>query len=597
MKLAQLQDIPNKALSTSVTSIFNGYNHNARIGNGQMYDMQNMTSDNYPMLSPRDIRGFAAQLTNCTGLDGSEHLYWVDDNKLYVDTREVTTLTMTADYRQFVRMGALLCVFPDCIAYNTEDRTIITLNKEVSCASCTLSLCKMDGTVYDNTELYVGTTEPSHDMLWLDTSSDPVVLKEYSDNQSMWVSVPTTYVKIAGSHVGEFFNEDDAVNITGCDYDDFNTSMIIQAKGNDYIVVIGLLDVGTYTNTHTMTFSRKVPDMDFVCEYNNRLYGCSAANHEIYVSKLGDPANWNYFGGIASDSYAATIATDGKFTGAIAYGGYVLFFKERGVHKLYGTQPSNFQISWTALRGVEEGSERSLVIINESLYYKSVDGVCVYNGTMPTNIGAVFGTEKYDLAVGGAYKNKYYVSMRDRDFVYHLFVYDTEKGIWHIEDNVGAVGFASYEGGIYMCDKNNKLWVFPSYTGDTALYPGMSWDELYYYPSDNLFPGYSTTTISEDLVEWFAESGDLGLESPYEKYVTKIIVRMQMEESSEITISIMYDSSGEWEQLFNRISDCKKSFSLPLKVKRCDHYRLRIEGKGMTKIYSIATELERGSEV
>ena len=58
-----------------------------------------------------------------------------------------------------------------------------------------------------------------------------------------------------------------------------------------------------------------------------------------------------------------------------------------------------------------------------------------------------------------------------------------------------AVGFASYEGGIYMCDKNNKLWVFPSYSGVTALYPGMSWDELYYYPSDNLFPGYSTTTI------------------------------------------------------------------------------------------------------
>ena len=36
---------------------FGGYNHNLRIGDGEFYDMQNLTSTHYPVLSPRSKRG------------------------------------------------------------------------------------------------------------------------------------------------------------------------------------------------------------------------------------------------------------------------------------------------------------------------------------------------------------------------------------------------------------------------------------------------------------------------------------------------------------------------------------------------------------
>ena len=39
-----------------------------------------------------------------------------------------------------------------------------------------------------------------------------------------------------------------------------------------------------------------------------------------------------------------------------------------------------------------------------------------------------------------------------------------------------------------------------------------------------------------------------------------------------------------------------KSFCIPIKPKRCDHFRLRIEGKGEAKIFSIAKSIEQGSE-
>ena len=43
--------------SRDVIDVFGGYNHNLRIGNGEFYDMQNLTSAYYPLLAPRKQRG------------------------------------------------------------------------------------------------------------------------------------------------------------------------------------------------------------------------------------------------------------------------------------------------------------------------------------------------------------------------------------------------------------------------------------------------------------------------------------------------------------------------------------------------------------
>ena len=39
--------------SRRVISTFRGYNHNPKIGEGEFYDMENLTGDSYPLLSVR----------------------------------------------------------------------------------------------------------------------------------------------------------------------------------------------------------------------------------------------------------------------------------------------------------------------------------------------------------------------------------------------------------------------------------------------------------------------------------------------------------------------------------------------------------------
>ena len=64
--------------------------------------------------------------------------------------------------------------------------------------------------------------------------------------------------------------------------------------------------------------------------------------------------NWYSYLGTAADSYAATVGSDGEFTGCTAYGGQVLFFKEDCIHKVYGSYPANYQINTQRCRGVQK---------------------------------------------------------------------------------------------------------------------------------------------------------------------------------------------------------------------------------------------------
>ena len=316
--------------------------------------------------------------------------------------------------------------------------------------------------------------------------------------------------------------------------------------------------------------------MDFIIESKNRLWGCrygvslnGEVVNEIYASKLGDFKNWNVFSGISTDSYAVTVGTDGQFTGAITHMGYPLFFKETCMHKVYGDYPANIRVQDTACRGVQRGCSRSLAIVNEVLYYKSRSAVCAYDGSLPVEMSAALGEEVYGNAVAGALGNKYYISMQDQNEVYHLFVYDTMKGMWHREDNTHALAFCTCRGELYFT------------TAD----------------SPKIMTVTGSGTPAETTVAWRAETGFIGTDSPDKKYISRLDVRMSLDLESTVMFFIQYDSLGGWEPIYTMTGATLRSFSVPIRPKRCDHLRLRIEGVGNAKIFSICKSIEQGSDL
>ena len=582
--------------SREMIDVFKGYNHNLRIGDGEFYDMTNLTSDDYPILSPRQQRGVYASPNEPLGMISKDNLCYVDGSDFIINGYRID-MKLSNEPKTLVSMGSYVIIMPDKMWINTQPKKKdeylfgkIEAEVEATSGSVQYTICNVEGNDYDLSPTNMSDTAPPNPenmQYWIDTSSVPHTLKQYSSNTSQWISIATTYIKVSFSSVDvpdltTIFSDGDGVTIEGITVDelsDLNSSIVMQKVGANYFIVIGMTDITAtqdLTEAAPITITRKMPEMDFIIESENRLWGCHygvALNgevvNEIYASKLGDFKNWNCFAGISTDSYVASVGTDGQFTGAVTHLGHPIFFKENHIHKIYGNYPANFQIQTTACRGVQRGCSKSLATVNEVLYYKARSGVCAYDGSLPTDISFALGGVTYGNAVAGYLGNKYYISMQDSEGAYHLFVYDTLKGMWHREDDTQAVEFCNSRGELYYID----------------------------YADNQIKTVHGSGTLDTSLVKWEAVTGIIGTDSPDKKYISRLDVRLKLDVGAKVVIYAEYDSNGVWEHLLTMDGTSLRSFAVPVRARRCDHMRLKISGYGGVKIFSICKTIEQGSDV
>ena len=614
MNVSYMTPIPS---TTETIDIFKGYNRNERIADNEFSDMLNMSSDKYPLLAPRsqrcsetiDIQGVVRAIKHI-----NNNLYAVVEEiggnlKIYEKESEGWKVVKEFDNqyagapRNVVVMGAMLIIFPDNVYYNTVAEyapntpvgarehksgklSAVTETDKKNDNNCAVfSLCKKDGTgiLYKTEKPEV----PDENDYWLDGTGSEAQLKKWSGDS--WITEPTTFTKIKLPQIKDKFKEGDGVKLTYYPNQieqpiPTETSVIIEkvyddTEGyGDYFVVRGILDY-IEDERYYCKIERTVPEMDFVIDCNNRLWGCRSGYggdkmtfvNEIYASALGDPTNWNVFEGTSMDSYIMSLGSSGDFTGAVSHRGYPLFFKENYIHKIYGTSPSSFQLQTVEAPGVQKGSSKSLAVLNEVLYYKATDSVYAYESSLPVNIGAALGKQRLYSCKAIGHDNKYYMYTSGEDGA-SLFVYDTSLGLWHKEDlpvwldaftTADAVGFVVQEDGV------NKI-IYEKYIKDIGA-------------------------EAEDAFDWHAESGILGLAYNESKKLRKFTVRMTVPYGSRVKILVEYDSSGRWEQVFSKTGTSLKAIEIPILAKKCDHFRIRFEGNGEAKIYSITKTFTKGS--
>ena len=288
--------------------------------------------------------------------------------------------------------------------------------------------------------------------------------------------------------------------------------------------------------------------------------------NELYCCKLGDFKNWACYQGVATDSWRASCGTDGKWTGAATLAGSPVFFKEDCFHRVYPSATGAHQVVVQKCAGVQSGSAKSLVVVDDRLYYKSRMGVCVYDGSLPQEIGGCFGPKLYANAAAGGVRGKYFISMKDEAHSWALFVYDTRKGLWHREDSTHASEFARVG------------------------------DELYFLENGTLKTVYGTAGTKDGPVEWMAETGIMTYGLVGKKYVSRINLRMQLPKGSSVDFWVQYDSDGLWRHCGHIEGRGLRTFLLPVRPARCDHLKFRLTGKGEMKLFSLARVLEAGSD-
>lgn len=601
-------------VETSVDMItsFGGYNHNISISDGEFYDMENLSSDKFPLVSVRGKRVSVPNTSksyNSSTADGtidySTMLITQNDGlyafKSYNNTlsvfkfnestdvwdeqcQPITLTTTTLAYS--LNMGAQIVIFPAKILYNTVTKTLKPLEQTFT-SNFSIALTDHNGTAISSwTSSTTEPTSPDNGDYWLDTSDKDYVLKRYSEASGMWadvqayakISVPNTIEGYATAFEG-IFEEGDAISIpnsTAIRKAENQKYWVIYKKTSTYIMVPVMPSSTRTDSLSDATLSRTIPIFDYICESNNRLWACRYGNdgdgntvNEIFACKLGDPTNWHYFANTSIDSYYLSLGVGGKFTGAINYQSTPVFFKEDSVHRIYGNYPANYQLKSITGYGVKDGSDKSIAELNDTVYYLSNSGITAYRGGVPVSLSEVFGAERYKDGIAASAGNKYYVSLKDSSNTRTLFVYDDRYGIWLKEDNLNVTEMFTHNTKIF-CKQTDGLVCLTDFAGIDSY---------------------------EDKVKWAMDTGKIGFNTPYRKFVTRVTFRLRLKLNAMASVFVQYDSDGTWQHVTDiRPMGRPEAIAVPFTPRRCDHFNLMLKGEGEVEVISFTKFYEESSD-
>ena len=543
---------------------FGGIVHTLAAGNGDIFDDQNIISDEYPVMVTRP-----AEHNISTSYTGKWATLQIGPNegdtiqlgssckyKGVAITGSFSALqTMTPFNRFAIIMPAKKFIRTDVVAVVGSLPGSANYG-DVYCVSGTCSY--WDGAAWQTLGPLMGDIESS----W---SGNVTITDGTYAGQAAEANT------INGTGIDSYFEVGDAVTLSGTAFPTERTLIIREKATNKLVFYEHSFDDEKTAVATAASIKRSMPDLDMLCVVDNRVWGYHGKT--IYSSKLGDFKNWNVFDGLASDSYAVDVLSEGEFTGCISFMGYPIFFKEGGIWKVYGNRPSNFEVMGSASTGCVNG--RTLAIANETLFYLSRVGVMSYNGGYPTNISPNLG----DLITGSfnaaAFSDGYKYDIW-YDGASEYLEYDPLRGMWHREKIDG------WEGNIRYACKYNSRTAFVSTEDELwAVQTGGEEERIPFY--------VEFADFTEDQSKYPAYGAN-------KKGTSKIQLRMALGQNSSAMVSMRFDSEGDWHlvKLF-QTDNVKKSFYLPIIPRRSDHFRIRIEGSGRFELWSLSRENYKGS--
>ena len=631
-----LQPLYEESSTRSMTATFLGLNRSLRIGEGELHDMKNLTSDEYPVLAVRPRRGYRfgdfkldAIFRNSDAAKPEESdisaiinstLFLPNTTQKFYDLEQYG-FDKEAKERSAIRMGAYLIIVPDMIYVNTvkdpveigriEDRYTDTESR------FTVSVTDYNGEPATFTRQSEPKGTEEEPLLNGDTwhrTGDNHKLYRYDEERGEWYEIGS-YLRIsAAAYRGEVpawqgitiamrsaIQPGDALRISGIGDAVDGARMVVKSSVTTFdekavweFFLEGIIGEAVLETTATaespVIIERAIPRMDYVCEAGNRLWGCRYGDNgygefvnEIYCSARGDFFRW--IAGSADNEDAPvtfSVGADGVWTGAVNYQGYPTFFKEHGMHRVSGSGASGYALYETPCVGVDIGAHKSLAVVNNVLYYKGEAAIMAFDGSTPVAVSEKLGRlSGYRGACGGAQGNKYYVCLWKKSSGIPtepvLYVYDTAKGLWHKEDESEVTDMVSVRDSLYMLTKQRNGEAVSARVEVVGDAGGKS--------------------LEAKSIPWFAETGIIGLETPDAKYVSKLAIRLHMDTGSSVRVLVQYNSGGYWKQIGATNAPTMKTVTMPVMPARCDHMRLRLEGVGGCKVYSITKTLESAEEV
>lgn len=589
IRLPYMQNISNPAKKYIIN--FGGLNYTDNFQEGELETAENFTTQRSPNLASRKqyFRGYLdptdGRRTDGIWSDGEIFASW-EVNKIGNTTASyITFKTHNAEAVQipsldvlggindiglknieFVRINNKLTVFTDGSEsqFNTSNLIspyTINLDPDEDIHLWESTSCVGEGTA----EIFPGGSfiRMGMDTSWLGGSAtaEQGGICNYKAGDTVAI-----YVAAGSGADAVYFENPDFYGVLSSDaitVSELGTTIAFTTK-----VFEAIADTENIT-TQWVRVEKITPDgLYFPTAINNRIW--AVKGNKIYASALGEPSRWESFEGVASDSYQVGVDSSREFTGLSEYNSNPIIFKEDIIYRIYGSVPSNFSLQKIDAPGVMEGCSKSIQKINEVIYYKGRRGIYRYAGGTPQCISDSLGDlSEYGAAVSGSDDRFYYLSMMKKsedDRVY--YIYDTQTGIWQKEDGGGNItSFASWGGVLYFFDQDGY--------------------NIYSREQD---PEKDLTEPNDSTVPWNVTFKPFNETVNERKVYSRIYIRLELGSGSWATVSVKHDSKPWQEVETVRGDETLSTTVIPIRLKKCDKFTIKIEGKGDVCLKSLVRE-------
>ncbi len=588
-------------------------------GKSTFFDMLNGGTENYPFAASRLPRRVTQYDEATCALSGGEVLTRVLPPYLIYGDRQYD-LGISPGEKQIVRMGTNILIFPDGKYFNTADgecgdidegetysgavslKTIILsdgrsikLKNETSATYDTFEVkfTRKDGYVYTSVK---GSVSSAYDfyserqvilekhvtgniilayedgvLYYIKSCDISVTTNEYgypTATNIVWEELKVSSFEVEVSTEREELFKNTALWCGGQYVHTTESGIELMPGQNPSDIVSEIKRVSDGVFVYFNWKIRTLPIFDYITVCNNRLFGCrcgmpydgSEPVNRLYASAPNDFKSFEKFEGISTDSWWGDVSEEGAFTAAWTYNGYPMFFKEDYVYILYGDYPP-YSYKAVCLRGVAVGASKSLVELNGALYYKSRHDIMRYTSSSLSSISEALGNiSDTERAVGGTYRDNYYISLDGE-----MYVFDSMNGLWAKEDSIEVIDFANVRGETYFLSNGGAV----------------------YQLNDG-----------EERMPWSFTSPDIGYSYPNRLRLSSLQIRIEIGEGDELpTVELSLDGGAFKDcaaRSVYRDGEGKSTGTIfiPILPGRCELFKYRVSGKGKYKLTGVTKILK-----
>ncbi|KAF6578293.1 hypothetical protein G9G54_13530 [Paenibacillus sp. EKM212P] len=314
----------------------------------------------------------------------------------------------------------------------------------------------------------------------------------------------------------------------------------------------------------------------FITSYSNRFFLAGKGDNLLSFSGLRDATDWT-----STDKYVGTgkitvETSDGeKPSGLAAFSNHVILFKKNTMHKLFGEDSTNFNM--TQPYGVGCVSDRSIVPTRDSLFWLGPDGFYDYmGGAAPTKISDPI--KNYIAQINPLYAHNCCAGTDGR-FIYLSLV----------------MGTATLPNVTLKYDMQGGRWWPVSFVATSYYLDGQT---LYFGTADGKIMKVGGNDFAGTAINWSIETKPFSEDDEtVRKTINRLFVVADIEPGSTLNVAYAGGTEGvAWNQVYTTSNGTGaiQSIRIPVIVRTPETwYRLKLSGTGKAKIHRIIREVSK----